>query len=246
MALNFMLLFTSCRPNPDGDDDTLDTLEGPTKEGIYIGVIGFNENFTTKDIKLLDRNSFVEFRDFINKLEKDNGTGLYYADYLALNKLDAYGAPPKLSNVALVTFTDGLDNVSLNEETNPENHSSTDAYCNSLSNRIKNQQIHGKRVNAYTIGIKGTDVYAVIVAKRGTPMEMEGFMGEALVLEATAMGLGTCWCGLHPMVRAVKKVRAILGAPENHIPMALIHVGYPDEFPEARTQFEEKRVKIID
>lgn len=44
--------------------------------------------------------------------------------------------------------------------------------------------------------IKGTDVYAVIVAKRGTPMEMEGFMGEALVLEATAMGLGTCWLGM--------------------------------------------------
>ena len=43
--------------------------------------------------------------------------------------------------------------------------------------------------------IKGTDVYAVIVAKQGTPMEMEGFMGEALVLEATAMGLGTCWLG---------------------------------------------------
>ena len=44
-------------------------------------------------------------------------------------------------------------------------------------------------------GIRGTDVYAVIVAKRGTPMEVEGFMGEALVLEATAMGLGTCWLG---------------------------------------------------
>ncbi len=43
--------------------------------------------------------------------------------------------------------------------------------------------------------IKGTDVYAVIVAKRGTPMEMEGFMGEALVLEAGSMGLGTCWMG---------------------------------------------------
>ena len=41
--------------------------------------------------------------------------------------------------------------------------------------------------------IRGTDVYAVIVAKQGTPMENEGYMGEALVLEATAMGLGTCW-----------------------------------------------------
>ena len=44
-------------------------------------------------------------------------------------------------------------------------------------------------------GIKGTDVYAVVVAKKNTPMELEGFMGEALVLEATAMGLGTCWLG---------------------------------------------------
>ena len=44
-------------------------------------------------------------------------------------------------------------------------------------------------------GIKGTDVYAVIVAKKNAPMEMEGFMGEALVLEATSMGLGTCWLG---------------------------------------------------
>ena len=44
--------------------------------------------------------------------------------------------------------------------------------------------------------VKGTDVYAVIVAKKGTPMELEGYMGEALVLEATAMGLGTCWLGV--------------------------------------------------
>ena len=43
--------------------------------------------------------------------------------------------------------------------------------------------------------IRGTDVYAVIVAKEGTPPEHEGYMGEALVLEATAMGLGTCWLG---------------------------------------------------
>lgn len=43
--------------------------------------------------------------------------------------------------------------------------------------------------------IRGTDVYAVIVAKKSTPMEVEGFMGEALVLEATSMGLGSCWLG---------------------------------------------------
>ena len=43
--------------------------------------------------------------------------------------------------------------------------------------------------------IKGTDVYAVIISKDGTPAEAEGYMGEALVLEAASMGLGTCWLG---------------------------------------------------
>lgn len=161
MLMVSLVFFSSCKPTPppDGVDDDGNDGSLPTKEGIYLGVIGFNENFTTKDIKMLNESSINEFRNFINALEMKNGTGLYYADYLALNKLDAYGNPPKLNNVALVTFTDGLDNVSLNEETNPENHSSTEEYCNSLNDKIKNNLIHGKKINAYTIGIKGTDVY---------------------------------------------------------------------------------------
>ena len=43
--------------------------------------------------------------------------------------------------------------------------------------------------------IKGTDVYAVIVAKNNTVPELEGYMGEALVLEAVSLGLDTCWLG---------------------------------------------------
>ncbi len=43
--------------------------------------------------------------------------------------------------------------------------------------------------------IKGTNVYAVIVAAKDTPAEMEGYAGEALVLECATMGLGTCWMG---------------------------------------------------
>ena len=34
--------------------------------------------------------------------------------------------------------------------------------------------------------IKGTDVYAVIVAKRGTPMEVEGYMGVPRLATITA------------------------------------------------------------
>jgi hypothetical protein len=86
-------------------------------------------------------------------------TGLYYADYQGLKKLNAYPQPPKLKNVALVTFTDGLDNYSLSDsETNPENYGSKLAYRTALHNKIVNELIHGKSVAAYTIGLKGNDV----------------------------------------------------------------------------------------
>lgn len=144
----------STEPNSDGGSST------PTTEGIYLGIIGFNQNFTNKEITLLNNSSLQSFNNFIDQLSMENGTGLYYADYTALNKLKSYAEPPKLNNVALVTFTDGLDNVSLgSNETNPEHYSSTDAYCTALNNKINNEQIHGKNVTAYTIGIKGSDVF---------------------------------------------------------------------------------------
>lgn len=51
--------------------------------------------------------------------------------------------------------------------------------------------------------IKGTDVFCAIALKKGAAPELVGFYGEALVLEATAMGLGACWLGMyyHDMVK---------------------------------------------
>lgn len=44
--------------------------------------------------------------------------------------------------------------------------------------------------------IKGTDVYAVIIAQKGALAEQLGHAGEALALQCTTMGLGTCWLGM--------------------------------------------------
>ena len=148
--------FNGCKPGPDPDDPE-DNM--PTKEGVYLGIIGFNQTLTVKNISLLDKSSYPSFKNFISDLEMQNGTGLYYADYNAIEKLRSYGEPPKLANVALVTFTDGLDNVSLSDEINVGNYSSTDKYCAALNNKIKNDRIHGKVISAYTIGSKGNDVY---------------------------------------------------------------------------------------
>ncbi|MCL2544425.1 MAG: nitroreductase family protein [Clostridia bacterium] len=43
--------------------------------------------------------------------------------------------------------------------------------------------------------IKGTDVYATIIATKDAPKELEGYAGEALTLECASLGLGSCWLG---------------------------------------------------
>lgn len=69
---------------------------------------------------------------------------------------------------------------------------------------------------------------------------------ENILLTATEMGIASCWCGLFPMVTPVKKVRKILGLEEHIIPMALIHLGYSNQEPEPRTQYNKKRIHIFE
>lgn len=141
------------------EEEKTDTSSNPTKEGIYLGIVGFNSELYIKDISLLNSSTVSSFTNFINDLSAGNGTGLYYADYTALKKMKEYNKPPKLKNVALVTFTDGLDNVSTaGGQYNPENYNSTTAYREALHNKIANEKIHGINVSAYTIGLKGNDV----------------------------------------------------------------------------------------
>lgn len=137
-----------------GGDSALST------EGIYLGIIGFNQHQYEKKISLLNTSTQSSFTSFIDGFQMENLTGLYYADYLALQRMQSCGAPPKLAKVALVTFTDGLDNTSVSPATpelNPENYPNKESYLNALNTKIKNDKVHDNSINAYTIGLKGTD-----------------------------------------------------------------------------------------
>ena len=55
-----------------------------------------------------------------------------------------------------------------------------------------------------------------------------GIAGEHAILQATELGLGTCWIGwIRP-----KEVRRILGWPADIVPQSLITVGWPAPHPE--------------
>ena len=128
---------------------------GGTVEGMYVGVIGFNEALYSKQISLLNNSTEGSFLSFIESLTKHDATALYHADNTALNWLREATLPADLISVSLVTFTDGLDNASLMLD---NNYSSQAEFLNAINRRIMNDKVQGKSINAYAVGMKGNDV----------------------------------------------------------------------------------------
>lgn len=68
---------------------------------------------------------------------------------------------------------------------------------------------------------------------------------ENILLQATEEGLGSVWCGLFPVVERAEKVREALNLNSEIVPMALLHIGYPDEEKEERSQYKEEYIHYI-
>lgn len=66
---------------------------------------------------------------------------------------------------------------------------------------------------------------------------------ENLLLQAKALGYGTCWCGCYPTMDRVEKLQEILST--SSIPVAIVAVGEADETPAARGHFDPDRVTYI-
>ena len=67
-----------------------------------------------------------------------------------------------------------------------------------------------------------------------------------ILIKATELGLGSCWCGVHPQKRMMAKVSETLGLGEKEIPFSIIKIGYPDESHEPHSGYEKKRVHFIE
>jgi nitroreductase len=55
---------------------------------------------------------------------------------------------------------------------------------------------------------------------------------EHLVLEATSLGLGTCWVAWFTQ----QEIRPVLGVPEDKYVVAVVTVGHPAESPAPRAR----------
>lgn len=68
---------------------------------------------------------------------------------------------------------------------------------------------------------------------------------ENILLRAVDLGLSGVWCGIHPVKGSIEKVQKMLDLPKKHIPLNIIYIGHPDQFPEARDQYNEKYIHYI-
>lgn len=128
---------------------------GGTKSGLYLGIIGFNDDLYKMDIERLDANSKTRFDDFINGLTTKNGTLLYYSVDQSLNTLKQAQYPDDLYSASLVTFTDGLD---MGSAMMIDNYTTDDECLESLHSRLSVSSFSGIPLTSYSIGLMGSDV----------------------------------------------------------------------------------------
>ena len=156
----------NCDVNKDGDITIADInvlldiiLSGPqihtVDTGMYMGITGFNQTLYTKPIAFLDSASVPEFNDFISSLPTQAGRLLYYSMDNALTALSTADCPKNLQNVAVVTFTEGLDQGSLMMTDKYETEAE---YAAALKQRIDNVRVYGRQVKAYTVGLLNDNV----------------------------------------------------------------------------------------
>ena len=66
---------------------------------------------------------------------------------------------------------------------------------------------------------------------------------ENLLLQATELGYGTCWCGIYPDRDRAKAIADLLNVQTT--PLALIIVGVADEAPNQRGFYDQARVRYL-
>lgn len=65
---------------------------------------------------------------------------------------------------------------------------------------------------------------------------------ENLLLAAHSMGLGAVWCGIYPITERVNALKEMLNIPEGIMPLNVIPIGYPAEFPEPKDKWKPDEI----
>ncbi len=127
-----------------------------TGGNIRIGIIAFNSLKKTlvREIEPLTDMTYGRMVNFINSFDVSTGTALYYSLDKAIDMATAYTntlkSTDEYATPIIVTFTDGLDQTSLDRS---KNLKTADAY-----NLYVNEKIRNADVEHFVVPFKGSDI----------------------------------------------------------------------------------------
>lgn len=70
-----------------------------------------------------------------------------------------------------------------------------------------------------------------------------GAATQNILLQAAALDLGTCWCGVHPVEKYMEEIRKLFSLDSKTMPFCVIAVGVPAERFGGRGFYEENKVR---
>lgn len=96
--------------------------------------------------------------------------------------------------------------------------------------------------NAYFA--KDSNVTIVLLARELSDYWQQdlGAVSENMLLQATRLGIGSCWVGITPNIEYENYTRSVLGIPENVRVFSLMTLGYPGEEKQPNDNYYEEKV----
>lgn len=68
---------------------------------------------------------------------------------------------------------------------------------------------------------------------------------ENILIAAEAIGLGAVWCGIHPIDEREKKLKDMLGFPENIKPLAILCIGHSSVKPKPKDKWNPEAIHYL-
>ena len=115
---------------------------------------------------------------------------------------------------------------------------------------VKNKENLAKlsNVHEYSLMIANCDTAIVVIgdtdleAHKGMWVQDCSACIENMLLEATSLGIGSCWVGVHPVQKREDYIRNMYNLTQNFVPFAVVSLGYPEHEKEGGSRYDVSRV----
>lgn len=146
------------------------SISNVSEGNVHVGIIAFSgmdkANSQVLEIMPLTKDNTYRFENFIRNASKGKETALYYSMDKAMDMIEKYVDKKNFSKdnyngACMITFTDGLDNASINDDISVSMHRGRKneylAYISAQLKGVSRKYINGLPLENYAIGFSGSE-----------------------------------------------------------------------------------------